>query len=90
MKRIAGTLILLFASLINLVLAFSFRDFSFILCLMFLFSTAGLPLGTFLLINYRNKNQSNIKFTDIDDPSAEDDLQVVGRFTINNSFVKEF
>ena len=63
-------------SLVNtLLLAYGFRDFSFTLSGMFLFTVLGLPLSTYLYLSANPKAE----FTKTDD---DDECEVVGRFVI--------
>jgi hypothetical protein len=72
MKFLSGILfVIVFMN--TLLLAFAFRDFSYPLSSMFLFSVIGFPLATYLFFN-REKEGNIIEL--------EDSSDVVGKFSI--------
>ena len=70
--KIAGILLFFSALISTFLLAFGFRDFSFQLTAMFMFSVVGLPLSTYLIL----KPKSLIEIKD------DDGCEVEGLFTI--------
>ena len=56
----------------SIVLAFAYRDYSFQLLFIFLFSTSTLTLGTYIL------TLSKAKHYQVD---SEEDLEVIGKFS---------
>ena len=72
--RIFAVLLYLIALINTLLLAYGFRDFSFPLTGMFLFTVLGLPFTTYLYLSVNRKTEP-IKLDD-------DECDVVGRFAI--------
>lgn len=73
--------ILIFSSLISLVLiTFAYRDFSFMLVLLFVHVFLGLPLATFLLVKGVNW-QSKIK---LEKEESHQDCDLINKFNINS------
>ena len=72
--RIFAVLLYLIALINTLLLAYGFRDFSFPLTGMFLFTVLGLPFTTYLYLSVNRKTEP-IKLDD-------DECDVAGRFVI--------
>ena len=73
MIKYLSCILFVFIFLNTLLLAFAFRDFSYPLLGMFLFSFIGLPLVTYLFFNTEKKEALT---------SFEDSCDVVGKFSI--------
>jgi len=72
--RIFAVLLYLIALINTLLLAYGFRDFSFPLTGMFLFTVLGLPLSSYLYLLVNPKTERN----KLDDEECD----VAGRFVI--------
>jgi len=71
--RLIGFFIYLLGLLSFLVLSFAYRDYSFQLLFIFLFSTSTLTLGTYIM--------SLTNAVDYQEDS-EEDLEVIGKFSL--------
>tara|TARA_Y100000385_G_C13034478_1_gene612359 strand:+ start:632 stop:853 length:222 start_codon:yes stop_codon:yes gene_type:complete len=71
--RLIGLLLYIFGFLSSLVLAFAYRDYSFQMLFIFLFSTSTLTLGTCIMSLNKAKHYQE---------DSEEDLDVIGKFSI--------
>ena len=71
--RLIGFFIYLLGLLSFLVLSFAYRDYSFQLLFIFLFSTSTLTLGTHILSLTNAKDYQE---------DSEEDLEVIGKFSL--------
>ncbi len=71
--RLIGFFIYLLGLLSFLVLSFAYRDYSFQLLFIFLFSTSTLTLGTYILSLTNAKDYQE---------DSEEDLEVIGKFSL--------
>lgn len=71
--RLIGFFIYLLGLLSFLILSFAYRDYSFQLLFIFLFSTSTLTLGTYIM--------SLTNAVDYQEDS-EEDLEVIGKFSL--------
>tara|TARA_B110000263_G_C15269910_1_gene492959 strand:+ start:1146 stop:1370 length:225 start_codon:yes stop_codon:yes gene_type:complete len=73
--RIFSVILYLVVFINTLLLAYGFRDFSFQLSGMFLFTVLGLPLSSYFYLTANPKAEQPVKLD-------EDECEVIGKFSI--------